>query len=258
MIVQLHGIQSHSGWYEFSGNWLAEAGCEVFALDRRGSGLNESQRGHAPHVDRLINDVAQFLGDVRGRQPAAGDAAPVILSGLSWGGKLATAVSVRRPELIDGLAVLYPGICAQITAAWYRKLQLRLAVALGLWQRRAPIPLDDPALFTDVPQWQEFIRDDRLALRDATVGFFEANRQLDSLAASAPEQIRCPVLMMLAGQDRIIDNVSSRRWWNRLEADQRTLHEYPEATHTLEFDPGREQIFGDLLRWIDTVQPAMR
>ncbi len=255
-IVQLHGIQSHSGWYEFSGGWLAVQGCEIFALDRRGSGMNEPHRGHAPHVDRLINDVTQFLDAVRGRHdPSTDHHAPLILTGLSWGGKLATAVAMRRPELIDGLALLYPGICAQISAAWHRRLQLRIAVALGLWHRTAPIPLDDPALFTDVPRWQEFIRDDPLALREATVGFFEANRRLDLLAANAPEQIQCPTLMMLAGQDRIIDNTASRRWWRRLDPSRRTLHEYPDATHTLEFDPGREAIFSDLLRWIDSIRP---
>jgi hypothetical protein len=29
------------------------------------------------------------------------------------------------------------------------------------------------------------------------------------------------------------------------------LYEYAEAAHTLEFEPHRERIFDDLLRWLD-------
>ena len=44
-IVYLHGIQSHGGWYEGSCAHLAAAGFPVYFLDRRGSGLNEQDRG---------------------------------------------------------------------------------------------------------------------------------------------------------------------------------------------------------------------
>ncbi len=61
-VVCIHGIQSHGGWYEYSCRRLAEAGFEVFFLDRRGSGLNAQARGDAPNFRRrLIEDVAEFL-----------------------------------------------------------------------------------------------------------------------------------------------------------------------------------------------------
>ena len=43
-VVALHGIQSHSGWYEYSSGRLCEAGYDVLFLDRRGSGRNFSRR----------------------------------------------------------------------------------------------------------------------------------------------------------------------------------------------------------------------
>ncbi len=47
VVVMLHGIQSHSGWYEGSGEHLAQAGVSVLAPDRRGSGMNGEARGDA-------------------------------------------------------------------------------------------------------------------------------------------------------------------------------------------------------------------
>jgi hypothetical protein len=64
-VVCIHGIQSHGGWYEGSCSWLSQAGFEVYFLDRRGSGLNEQDRGDAPGFRRLLDDLAEFLRSLR-------------------------------------------------------------------------------------------------------------------------------------------------------------------------------------------------
>lgn len=96
-VVALHGIQSHSGWYEYSSGRLCEAGYDVLFLDRRGSGKNFSRRGDVPHGDRLINDVMQVLSDVRRHRDRVAPNAPVVLLAVSWGGKLAAITAARRP-----------------------------------------------------------------------------------------------------------------------------------------------------------------
>lgn len=253
-VVALHGIQSHSGWYEYSSGRLCESGFDVRFLDRRGSGLNEPDRGHAPHHERLIGDVAQFLAEVRHDRDQTAPASPVVLLGVSWGGKLAAVTCARRPELVDALALLYPGICARIGPRLHERFLLQLAMRVGAGRRKTPIPLDDPALFTGQAEWQRFIRDDPLALREATVAFMQASCELDRLARRAPDRIRCPVLMMLAGNDRIIDNAASRRYVERIASADRRLIEYPEAAHTLEFEPNRDEFVNDLIAWLASVR----
>lgn len=256
-VVALHGIQSHSAWYEYSSGRLAQSGFDVRFLDRRGSGLNKAERGHAAHVDRLVNDVAQFLAEVRWQRNREAPTSPVVLLGVSWGGKLAVGVCVKRPELMDAAALLYPGICSRFAPTGLQRLQLRLAMALGWGRKEVPLPLDDPALFTDDPDRQQFIRDDRLALHRTTVSFLKASGDLDVLTEQAPDRIRCPVLMMLAGRDRIIDNNATRRWFERLISGRRKLIEYPDAAHTLEFAPNREQFVDDLLDWLQVVRTTV-
>ena len=250
-IVALHGIQSHSGWYEHSSRTLCEAGHEVLFIDRRGSGLNEKERGHARHQRRLVNDVAQFLRDVRERRNESAPTAPVVLLGLSWGGKLAAVVASRFQALIDGLVLLYPGIQSKVRANEWDKFRLALAEAGEVLEKRVPIPLDDPRKFTSNPEAQQFIRDDELALHDVTVSFLLANRDLDRLVERAAPNIRCPTSMFLAGRDEIIDNPGAKRWFETLASQERNLIEYPDATHTLEFDPARDQFEADLLTWLD-------
>ncbi len=246
-VVALHGIQSHAGWYDYSNSRLADAGFDVLFLDRRGSGLNEAARGDAVHPDRLVNDVAQFLTWVRN---SSGEGRPVVLLSVSWGGKLAALTAAQRPELVDALALLYPGIRAKIQATTSQHLLLSLADCLGKRKRRVPVPLGDSRLFTADPRFREFIDHDALTLREVTVGFLLANRRLDRMLADAPERIHCPVLLMLAGQDRIIDNRAMRGYFLRFASHKRKLIEYVDAEHTLEFERRREEFVDDLLHWL--------
>ena len=76
-VVCIHGIQSHGGWYEGSCTRLCQAGFEVFFLDRRGSGLNERDRGDTPSFRRLLDDLAEFLQSLRTKRP-------IFLVAISW------------------------------------------------------------------------------------------------------------------------------------------------------------------------------
>ncbi len=252
-VVALHGIQSHSGWFTYSSGRLAEAGFEVCFLDRRGSGMNEPARGHVVDYGRLVDDVAEFLAAIRDRGREL-PPAPLILLGVSWGGKLATVTAGRRPDLIDGLALLYPGLRARVRTRWDQNLRLSLAERLGIREKRVRIPLDDARLFTSEPRWQEMIRNDPLALHDVTVSFLLANRELDGQLPSCPAAIRCPVLVMLAGRDEIIDNAATVRYIRQFATKEMSLIEYPHARHTLEFEPDRDKFIDDLIGWLGNVR----
>lgn len=252
-VVALHGIQSHGGWYDRSSRELCGAGYDVLFVDRRGSGRNFSRRGDTPHAERLINDVVQILTYVRHQRDRFAPGVPIVLQAVSWGGKLAAIVAARRPELLDGVALLYPGICARVQPTHWQNARLSLARKLDVRHRRIEIPLSDPALFTGQPQWQEFIRRDRLALREVTVGFLLAHQDITREAVECAPLIKRPVLLMLAGKDDIIDNAATKRWRQRLGTNEITLHEYANARHTLEFEPHPEQFISDLLAWLDGI-----
>lgn len=249
-VVALHGIQSHSGWYTYSASRLAAAGYDVHFLDRRGSGLNSEKRGNAPHHDRLINDVCQYLTAIRHDEQTSGRNRPVILLGVSWAGRLVSMIAARRPDLLDGLAMLYPGIHSRVRPSRRQMVKLRLAVMQGYGWVSVPIPLTDAALFTGDAEWQEFIRHDPLALHKATLSFLIASRALDDLATRDGTQITRPMLMMLAGQDRIIDNNKVKAFFHQVSSGDKWLLEYPAAQHTLEFEPNRDCFIDDLLDWL--------
>ena len=194
--------------------------------------------------------MIQVLVDVCHERDRHSPDVPVFLLAVSWGAKPAVSVAARRPDLVDGLALLYPGLMPRIRPAWWQRLLLKLGMRLGKQRKPVPIPLDDPQLFTSDPQSQRFIRDDRLALHFGTVGLLSAGLALERELPAAVQRIQCPVLMMLAGQDRIIDNAATQRLFPRFGSADLKCVVYENAAHTLEFEPNRAEIVDDLLDWM--------
>ena len=159
-------------------------------------------------------------------------------------------------EMVDALALLYPGLKAQVRPGWWSRVRLGLAERLDIRDKLVEIPLQDPALFTGDPDWQQFIRDDPLALREVTSGFLLANLELDRRIDHAVTEIACPLLLMLSGGDRIIDNPATRELFDEFVSPRKRLFEYPEADHTLEFEPGRDGFVDDLVEWLGDVVVA--
>jgi alpha-beta hydrolase superfamily lysophospholipase len=251
-VVYLHGIQSHGGWYTHSCDRLRQAGFVVDFLDRRGSGLNEQDRGDAPGFRRLLDDVAEYV-----RQVQAQDAAlKTFLVGISWGGKLALALQRRHPGLVAGVVLLCPGLYAQVRPSRRQRLGI-LWARLVAPRRLFPIPLSDPELFTATPRWQQFVRDDPLALRRATARLLIESLRLDGyLRLFVRKHVRVPVLLLLAGKDRITANAPTRRYVERLATTDREVIEYPEAHHTLEFEPEPDRFIDDVRNWLERHLPA--
>ena len=239
----LHGIVSHGGWYESSCVRIAEAGFEVHFLDRRGSGLNAAARGDVDSPDTWVRDVADYIDS------ASRDRRPAILAGISWGGKLALAVARRHPGLIHGLALICPGVFSKFGAGWLERWAVGLASRTPARRRRVAIPLQDSHLFTDDPSWQRWIERDPLVLRRLTVRAARANWELGQYAENADNVPAIPILLMLAGRDRIIDNARTREFFGHLASPQKRLVEYPEAAHTFEFGPARQTYVDDFIDW---------
>jgi alpha-beta hydrolase superfamily lysophospholipase len=246
-VVVLHGVQSHSGWYQSLGRQLAGAGFHTSFPDRRGSGPNQRDRGHAPSGRRLVKDIAEWVSHLRSDQPSL----PTVLAGISWGGKLVVIAAARHPELIDAIALICPGLLPRVGVT--RKEKLQIAWALLTNRRKLfPIPLSDPALFTANPAAQEYIAADPHRLRQATAGLLAASFFIDRMVQRAPRHVQQPALLMLAGQDRIVDNARTLEYFQRLATTHRQVIEYPEGHHTLEFEPDPTRYARDLIEWIET------
>ena len=245
-IVFIHGIQSHGGWYETSCKKFAQAGYRVLFLDRRGSGLNEVSRGDSPSFRTLLDDLKEFLQYQR--KEIAGTT-PLIIGAISWGGKIAFGLEIRMANLVDGFILLAPGFCPKV----HPTRKERFFIALGSLfapRRLFNIPLNDPELFTSNPVAQKFLKEDPLALRKATARFLLDSVRLDFYLRIFRTKISKPILLLIAGQDKIIDNEKTIEFVKRFSSGSLTIKEYPEAHHTFEFEPQPQKHIEEIEEWL--------
>jgi alpha-beta hydrolase superfamily lysophospholipase len=244
-LVFTHGIRSHGGWYGRSCAAFTRAGFEVFFLDRRGAGLNTARRGEAPNFRRLLDDVAEFVQQLRNERGWL----PIFLCGISWGGKLAVGLPYRKPGLIDGIVLLCPGLAPKVAPPLLGRARIALARVLRP-DRLFPIPLNEPELFTASGEWQKFIDADPHGLRTATARFLFSSFALDVYLRRAAKRVSVPAFLALAEDDRIIDNRATRKFVARFPGEV-TVTEYPHAHHTLEFEPADHPWVADVVKWVE-------
>jgi alpha-beta hydrolase superfamily lysophospholipase len=230
-IIYLHGIQSHGGWFEWSASLLAQHGCAVVMPDRRGSGLNQDNRGDTPSRQRWLLDVDE-LADWAGSEFGAKQ---FDVLGVSWGGKQALAWELERVDLVRRLLLIAPGLFPAVDVGARERFRIGRALLTG-GKRSFEIPLNDPELFTDNPAGQDFIRNDPLKLTHATARFLWHSRRLDRQLIKAPDGVlRAETTLALAGRDRIIRNEPTEAWLRRVGRGGVRTVRFEDAAHTLEF-----------------------
>jgi alpha-beta hydrolase superfamily lysophospholipase len=244
-----HGIQSHCGWYEESATALSNAGFHVLQVDRRGSGRNEIDRGHADSAEQLIADARAARDELRRR--SGFDEYHVV--GVSWGGKLAVAAYVDDPTGVRSLSLVTPGLFPRIGVSKAEMARIGFAM---LYETRSlfDIPLNDAGLFTANPHWQEFINNDPLTLRQCTAGFYYASRRMDRVVGRLPQSPPVPIHLFVAEDERIVDNEKTIAFIRSLNWPATRITTYASARHSLEFENDPSVYYRDLAGFIASAQ----
>jgi alpha-beta hydrolase superfamily lysophospholipase len=249
VVVFLHGIASHGGWFGETASDLDRRGVAVYAPDRRGSGRSGGPRGHLDRYERALDDVDEVLRLVAAEHPRT----PLFLAASSWAAKLAVVYAARRPAALSGLLLLGPGLLPTVNLSPARQL-LVLVGHLVAPTARLVIPLT-PELYTANPRYLDAIRADRLRLLQATTRFFWETARLDRQRRAAAD-LELPLLLLQGADDAMMDVAGTRRWFSRLGADDKTYLAYPGAGHTLDFELDRGRYVADMLGWLADRVPS--
>jgi acylglycerol lipase len=250
VVVFLHGIASHGGWFAETAADLDTRGVAVYAPDRRGSGRSGGPRGHLNRYERALDDVDDVMRLVSAEHPGT----PVFLAASSWAAKLGVVYAAERPASLSGLLLLGPVLHPTVNLSPARQL-LVVAGHLVAPTARLPIPLT-PELYTTNPPYVDFIRGDRLRLLEATTRFFWETARLDRRRRHASARLRLPLLVLQGEDDKMTDVARTRRWCSQLGVEDKTYLAYPGASHTLDFEPDRTRYLADMLAWLSDRVPS--
>ncbi|HEX2155968.1 MAG TPA: alpha/beta fold hydrolase [Actinomycetes bacterium] len=250
VIIFLHGIASHAGWFGETAADLNRQGVAVYGPDRRGSGRSGGPRGHLERYGRALDDVEEMVRLVSSQHQTT----PIFLAASSWAAKLAVVYAAQRPGALSGLLLLGPGLLPRVNLSPTRQLFVVVG-HLVTPTTRLPIPLT-PELYTANPPYVDFIRRDPLRLLEATTRFFWETARLDRRRGRVSARLNLPLLVLQGEDDKMMDVAKTRRWFSRLSVEDRTYVAYAGAGHTLDFEPDRARYLADMLAWLSDRLPS--
>ena len=67
VLLILHGLGGHSGWYIDMGNVLSSRGITVYAMDHRGFGRSGGLPGHIDDYHTYVEDIRFVVAEIRKR-----------------------------------------------------------------------------------------------------------------------------------------------------------------------------------------------
>ena len=192
IVVALHGMVTHSGWFAPLAELLTAQGLALLAPDRRGNGWAQQLRDPG-NIELLLSDVDVAVA--RARQLCD----DVTL--LSWCGSANFAVLAAARLPIARFALASPGLVP------LPAMSARLRVSEPMDEDGAFLPVHfDPASdFTDDETTRCAIRGDALTLRRIPLALRETWRQLNPRARQALATLPLPTRCVLTRVDRMLD-----------------------------------------------------
>lgn len=247
-LILLHGFGDHSGRYGDLAGWFTARGISVYALDQRGHGRSPGKRGHVSRFAQFLSDVAALRKLVAGEE-----AGPQLLLGQSFGATVALRYLETGPAGVAGAIVASPFLAVAMKVAPWKALLARLLADI-----RPALPfatgLNLAHLSTD-PAVGQAAKSDPLYHRVMTPRAYRELRAAQAAVVAESRHIAVPLLVLLAGDDRIVGREAAEAFARALRGDV-TVKVYDGFFHELFNEPQRAKVFRDVEPWLARVLEA--
>jgi alpha-beta hydrolase superfamily lysophospholipase len=248
-IVLMHGLGEHSGRYRHLAGFFNECGLSVRSYDHRGHGRSQGKRGDVINGDPILQDAEIIIDDFSTRYTE-----PPFLFGHSMGGLFAARFALAGLSPLRGLILSSPALSLRLSAfqAHLLKLLHRLAPSLGVPNGLAPKFLSHDAQIVAAYKADPLVHS-RISAR-------LLRSMLSSIAycQSHAGSLKIPALMLVAGDDRLVDADGSRQFFAHIPPGMAQLHVYDHMYHEIFNELDAQQPLGDLKTWLDDVGLAIR
>lgn len=244
VLVIVHGLGEHGGRYGNVVQALAPQGYAIYALDQRGHGRSPGQRGYIKQWQLFIDDLHAFVQFVQGREAGR----PFFIMGHSLGGNITLNYALQHPAGLQGVIASAPALdtsdvppmLAFMSKVLY-KIKPNLSVKVGL---------DVSGISRDTAVVEAYLADP-LVHDQGSPGAAIAFSQSVATALSKAATFQPPLLMVHGDADRVVKIKSSHNFYPLVPHADKQLIIYPGGYHESHNDLHKEQLFADLLGWLE-------
>lgn len=240
-IVLMHGLGEHCGRYAHVARFFNERGWAVRGYDHRGHGRSGGPRGDVPDDEAVMRDAKRVFDDFAGRF-----ATPPLLLGHSMGGLFAARYATATLSPICGLILSSPALALPLSGVQKLLLKSLGAIAPGL---AVPNGLQSRYLSHD-PAVVEAYDNDPLGHPKITPRLLRSMLAAVDFAQAHAASLSAPTLMVVAGDDHLIDASGSDTFFARLKPGLGIMHRYPDYYHEVFNESEADRVFADVHNWL--------
>jgi len=245
VFIITHGLAEHSECYAPLAKILAEDGWQVYAWDMRGHGRSEGKRGYVKNLSYYVDDLEIFYNLVA--KEAAGK--NIVMFGHSMGGLVTLRYLQSKRVKYSGLVLSSPLLGLKIQVPKLKEAAARIAVK---WM--PTLTMYNEIKYEDLTRDEEMRKSyakDNLRHDKISPGLFLSMLENFPLALQNAGEIQSPVLMQVAGEDKIVSPDAEREFFERLPGKKNQLELYPDSYHESYNDLDRDKVIADLKKFIN-------
>lgn len=179
-------------------------------------------------------------------------ATPLLL-GHSMGGLFAARFAVGALSPLGGLILSSPALAIRLSAGQKLLLAVLGALAPGLG---VPNGLQTRYLSHDPAVERAYIRDP-LVHSKITPRLLRALLAAVAVCQTRATELAIPTLMVVAGNDRLVDASGSDAFHAQLPPGLATLHRYQDYYHEIFNEVGAARVFDDMQAWLTAREPTL-
>src|SRR5262245_28877095 len=243
VVVISHGLNAHSGLYEWAAQQFTSNGLAVYALDHRGRGRSAGERFFVKKFADWTKDLATFIDIVKAREAGL----PVFLLGHSAGGVIACGYALEHQDEITGL--ICEDFAYQVPAP-----DVALTILKGI-SHVAPhahvFKLKNEDFSRDPAVVAALNADPLIANESQPSETIAEMVRADELLKKSFGRITLPLLILHGTADKVTKPSGSKEFHERAGSNDKTLKLYEGHFHDLLADVGKEQVMADIQAWID-------
>ena len=256
VFLAVHGLMDQGGSYVVPALFFKDHGIATVAHNQHGhdhQGSDHPGKVIIPRFEVLLEDLDLMIRWVKENYPGL----PIFIMGHSMGVLVTTHFGIKRlgeDPLIKGFIV---------SAPYYRNavkipgIMLKLAGILAALFPRMVVPTEE--FLVNVTRNEEIYNrhvkneEDGVKVSKVTYGIASEFLNAQKWIPGNITRWKHPMLVIVAGDDKITDSEVIRRLIGQIEPGLVTELYYPDNYHENFNEPNREEIFARILEWVEKI-----
>lgn len=244
LIFLVHGMGEHAKRYEHVVEYFKNVNIVTVAIDLRGHGNSEGQRGHMPSFDHMMNDLKLSLSEI----DSVYKGVPIFLYGHSMGGNLILNYLLRNSDRVTGAIATGPYLRLGFDPPRWKVLLARFSSNIYPSFSQST-GLEKIALARSSEIIHEYENDPMVHDR-MTASFFINIHRAGIDAISRAKELEIPILLMHGSEDRLTSPEGSKDFYANAGSSV-SFHLLEGFYHEIHNEPEKNDVFKTQLEWLE-------